>query len=281
MISYNHQLKEHLSEYKRERLGVAGNGIWRTNKKNYPHILPEELKTLNIIECFRKEFWGYYSKHLEIKLHSDFHHLNSSQAMTFNLFYPFVYTEQYHKVLLKSLGIEGEYINSLTFEYIPDKKELTNFDFFIKLRSGRRLFFEMKLSEPDFGNAKAKPSLIKKLETVYKERLKNKVPDKFLEPDMFFPCYQILRNVSHLDLNKNDHLFLIYPKSNRTLRKSEKDILTIISPKLNQNVNILYLEDYHMSLMNLCNNDNTFLKLLTSLTAFGEKYIIGDSKQKK
>ena len=88
---YSTKVKRHLADYKKERLQIVEDGVFKQNKKHYKHILPENLKELNIIEIYRKEFWDYSFMNEDIKLHVDFHHLNSSQAMCFNLFYPLIH----------------------------------------------------------------------------------------------------------------------------------------------------------------------------------------------
>ena len=70
---------------------TKNDGNWRG--KFYPHILPKEKKDLNIIEGIRNDFWPYLNK-TDIKLHQYFHHLNSSQALCFNLFFPLIKNEE-------------------------------------------------------------------------------------------------------------------------------------------------------------------------------------------
>ena len=84
---FQQRAKQWLSTYKRDVLGVEEDGIWLRNRKAYPHILPQEKYQLNILPSFRDEFWKWFPSQ-RIQLHSDFHHLNSSQAVCFNLFFP-------------------------------------------------------------------------------------------------------------------------------------------------------------------------------------------------
>src|SRR4051812_16548522 len=93
-MSYNLMLREHLAKYKQEVLGEAESGSWRDHGP-YPHILPESKQALNIIPEVRAEFWDYIeecqaTESRRVKLHRDFAHLNSSQALAFNLFFPFL-----------------------------------------------------------------------------------------------------------------------------------------------------------------------------------------------
>lgn len=89
MTDYAHAMRDHLAEYKARHLPDAPDGIYRGNGRAYPHVLPEELLTHNILPSLREEFWEYFeANRRELALHTDFHHLNSSQAFAFNLFFP-------------------------------------------------------------------------------------------------------------------------------------------------------------------------------------------------
>jgi hypothetical protein len=77
-------VKEHLSQYKNNVLHISVNGKYKDGE--YGHILPKENKSLNILpSSFYDEIIGEIDK---VKLHQFFPHLNSSQALCFNLFYP-------------------------------------------------------------------------------------------------------------------------------------------------------------------------------------------------
>ena len=89
MEDYQIRLRRHLSEYKLSRLGISEEGIWRRNGKRYPHILPESHRVENLLETYRADLDAYIERTSTLERHRDFHHLNSSQAMCLNLFYPF------------------------------------------------------------------------------------------------------------------------------------------------------------------------------------------------
>ena len=81
---YCYNLKKHLANYKETVLNIKGNGIWKNNGKEYPHILPESQYSKNLIDA------GFQVKLCQLtkSKHCDFHHLNSSQALAINLFGP-------------------------------------------------------------------------------------------------------------------------------------------------------------------------------------------------
>jgi hypothetical protein len=152
-----------LAEYKASTLGIHSNGFWKKNKKEYPHILPLDVGQRNVLEPYREEFWTWFGTQT-IKLHSDFHHLSSSQAMCFNLFFPFVAEEgKYLQKLRDVFAVDGV-IREARFEVIFNSQEATNFDFCITADS--KILFELKLTEDAFGGATRGESHLSKFERV-------------------------------------------------------------------------------------------------------------------
>ena len=96
IMKYQEKIKQHLEHYKINVLGIQENGIWKKNKKPYGHILPEWKRNENIISYYR-DFCEKLTK--DFKLHSGFHHLNSSQAMCLNYFGPLIYEKKLSLVL--------------------------------------------------------------------------------------------------------------------------------------------------------------------------------------
>src|SRR5437016_2505270 len=92
MHSYQEQPRHHLVTYKRDRLGITQSGTFRYRGREITraHILPRELRWLNVLESIRAEVRAYISANHRLRLHRYFHHLNSSQAVALNLFYPFL-----------------------------------------------------------------------------------------------------------------------------------------------------------------------------------------------
>jgi len=76
-MGYNQLIKQHLADYKSKALGIRRDGIWKRSGKHYPHILPGERAIVNILPVYREVFCEYLDSN-RIKLHQDFHHLNSS-----------------------------------------------------------------------------------------------------------------------------------------------------------------------------------------------------------
>jgi len=272
MADYNVWLKQHLAEYKEGHLDVAEPGIFSYRKRDisYRHILPRRLHKLNIIETYRDRFWQYFSEHSEVNLHRYFHHLNSSQAMCFNLFYPFCADNQ-EPLLLDVLGWPDEEIEDHAFEKVLNVEERTNFDFHLRLQSGAQIFFELKLSESEFGKARDDAEHRKKLKTWYHAHLIDKVAPAHLEPTLFFQNYQLLRNISYLQHDTTDKLVLIFPRRNTSLIKKSDALLANVSASIRSRIKIIHLEDFIGRVLREVGDDHTALRSHYQL--FREKYI--------
>lgn len=213
MVSFDKAIKKHLDAYRRDVLCVAKKGEWR--RKEYGHILPDCCGALNILQEYRHEFFSWQAKS-KVKLHQFFHHLNSSQAACFNLFFPPVWLNN-DAIVFETLGIDEGNIECWAFEKVVDKAEGTNFDFYLELKSGAKIYVEFKYSENKFGKAEINDKRREKLRTIYKSKLKNKVADKYLKEAQFFKHYQILRNLVYFQPERGDQVIFIYPKANEKL----------------------------------------------------------------
>lgn len=240
--NYADRMKSHLAIYKVKKLGVEDNGLWNRNQKQYPHILPMARRELNLLESIRKDFWAGFSKS-GVKLHRDFHHLNSSQAMCLNLFYPFVQETVGSEALLSTLGLPVQPIEAWQFEYEPEPEERTNFDFYLKLPGGCQVYFELKLTESKFGAARDDANHRRKLEDIYGPHLEGLVEQCALQPAFFFKHYQLLRNVSYLASGPN-YVFLIFPYENIELRPAIDEVRSVMTKKAVDRMRVIYLEDF-------------------------------------
>jgi hypothetical protein len=214
--SYEDSLKAHLAAYKRAALGAAEEGGWASAGQPYPYIVPADKRHLNLLAGYRAGIVGWLARRQDLRLHRDFHHLNSSQAMGFNLFWPAVASPAGRAALAQALGTAPIMATSPLFESEPDPVERTHFDLHLHTQDGGQLFFELKLSERQFGNTRADAVHIARLGDVYLERLQARVPPALLAPAAFAARYQLLRGLSHLATDA-DRLFLVMPRGNVTL----------------------------------------------------------------
>lgn len=268
MASYQQWLKQHLATYKVQQLGVLDNGVWRRNRQPYAHILPASLSHLNILEPYRAAFWYDFSEHMHITLHPDFHHLNSSQAMCFNLFYPLLTNLP---ILTAVLGLPHASVTAYAFEHISDPTEGTNFDFYLRLDSGTQLFFELKLSENDFGTARPNARREGKRQAIYIPRLIDTVDAACLNSIYFFQHYQLLRNMSYLHHDRSDMLFLIFPFQNSRLLAESTSILTNVKQPVHDKIRLIDLEVFVENILQAIVREESTLK--EHFLRFQDKYI--------
>lgn len=212
-MSFADRMKTHLAAYKQATLGVSEDGLWARNRRPYPHILPKDRKELNILEPFREAFWKYATES-RISLHTDFHHLNSSQALAFNLFYPALEDRTAHSSLTSMLAGSPTGIASWQFEAVPDPDEGTNFDLLLVLETGGRVYVEVKFTELSFGTCTPDETHLRKRERIYRPRLGGIVDPGFLEGDRFFGSYQLFRNLSYLQADQ-DRVIFVVPQGNQ------------------------------------------------------------------
>lgn len=210
---YQKIITEKLSLYKKKKFPSISDGLWRGVK--YSHILDVEHKDLNVIEFYRNNF--FKSKYSKIKLHDGFNHLNSSQAMCINFFYPLI-NENKLDLILDILGFNGETINydTVTFEKessIDNYKGQTptSFDFYFETESGKQFFFEIKYTENGFGRVNNTIKYRTKFNEIYKHHL-NSLKSEFHAIEKFLSNYQVFRNLIHI--NEDNYVIFLYPEAN-------------------------------------------------------------------
>lgn len=283
MKNYESNRKEYLSNYKKDRL-TTKDGIWSGNGKSYPHILPKTSKHLNILDSVRTNFWKYFDSS-NIKLHPDFHHLNSSQALCFNLFFPLcqdnstdltfallriieanppiqIPNSKFEQILeIRDDRIANKRANELDeefllknkevnweFEKILDLKEETNIDFYAELPENYQVLIELKYTEADFGPVKANKTRLKKYCEIYEPKLRNIIKPEFLNEDIIFKYYQIARYLSYVD--ERTTVVFLFPEQNDKLKATEDFINSIVYGNKLNHVRIIYLEHFIEQLLN-------------------------------
>ena len=230
-----------MAEYAKRRLGVFEQGTFKGRK--YAHILLACLRSLNFLESTRAELQDYLLANPSIKLHKYFHHLNSSQAFAFNLFYPyFASGGNAAKALGAVLGIDADVL-SWKFEYVQDTKEGTNVDVMWRISNTASVFCEVKLSESEFGAAEDDERHRKKLSEIYRPRIKSIISADLLEEKAFFGNYQLLRNVCLLAGNAGHQLVILLPRENELLDRPLRQLLASVDSKVRGQMRVIYIED--------------------------------------
>lgn len=229
-MSFRESICEHLAKYKVDVLGVEEDGIFHSRGRNVTksHILPvadkQQRGELNILRYRGARFFeGKYSR---IKLHQFFHHLNSSQAMCINLFYPLI-EERKLDLVTSFLGMEATGEIEACFEKESEMEQAvrrTNFDFHLRCPPIKNIFFEVKYTEDRFGAAKADPEHCDKFRTLYSGLVAQALEflsERCLEESFFLGRYQILRNLVHLD--SSSYVVFLFPSANLKIKQQALD----------------------------------------------------------
>ena len=258
----NKSIKDHLASYKKRVLKVSQNGMWRN--KQYAHVLPEKLKMLNIINSDYYKMIVDKIENSNIKLHHDFHHLNSSQALCFNLFYPLFFENKF--VPLLNFFLDSNTLNDTVekyeFEYVENDQENTNFDLFVKTTK-KNYYFEIKYTENEFGKAKNDYSHQQKYNEIYKEKL---VKFNNVKMEEFFKYYQIFRNLIY----DNGYNFFVFPSYRLDLKETlDKVINNYCSASRKKHIIYLPIEDIVKTALDFKNK-----KLTHHYELFKEKYFL-------
>jgi len=224
---------EHLAQYKANVMGIKEKGTFRYGGKDIPisHILPIIHSNKNILEQYRDQFLKseYYPKE---KIHRFFHHLNSSQALCFNLFYPLI-AENALGLFLQYLKVECKDDLNAFFEkesHIEVSPRRTSFDFYIQVASASRIFVEVKYTERGFAKAKNDNEHRKKFYKTYLPLVKKSsyLVSRCQEENFFLEHYQVLRNLIHI--SNTDYVVFLFPSANSVVheetREARDNILT-------------------------------------------------------
>src|ERR1039457_3306420 len=263
--TFDKRVKTELEKYRTTSLGITEQGTWRG--RPYGHILPREFRRSNIVPSIREAFWNSQAR--KVKLHADFHHLNSSQGLCFNLFFPFLTSEGHLQTLLDALGIEGNPGAGAEFEYAPDPLEQTSIDFLLPLRSGARVLIEVKYTETSFGSAKKDTEHLDKFASIYRPRFDGRFVPEYEQVDAFLKHYQILRNIWHIRDEEGDIVVFLLPRSNEALQRWVNVIEGCTHRRFRTRVRIVYLEDL-LEKLEKCSFAHPGLR--APLIEFREKY---------
>ncbi len=229
--AFRSKVLDHMKKYKEKFLRVKE--TVNINGRFYSHILPEKYYEMNFSRDVKEKLVG--SKYLSsIHWHRYSHHLNSSQVMAVNFFYPLL---KYRELdtLLKLMGIEDEIVydpSHISFSKISEIEETqgrkTCFDFYFKLKSGKEVYVMAKYTNGCYGKA-LDEEFTKKYEETYKSLLEKSgiIKEEYKNEKFFLENYNFMRSLVHL--SEDSYLLVIYPRENWQIRdkalKVEEEIL--------------------------------------------------------
>lgn len=220
-MNFRDTVCNHLANYKVDRLGVKDNGEfhYRGVILEKAHILPRKHLKLNIIEEYRDRFFD--SEYACINLHKYFHHLNSSQALCINLFYPLI-AENKLELATSFLGITPATNLEACFEKESDVESAdrrTSFDFHTRYSKTQELFVEVKYTEEGFGKAPLDDAHRDKFKNTYLPLIEQShfLTNTCRDEDYFLSHYQVLRNLVHI--SETRRVVLLFPAANAVVAK--------------------------------------------------------------
>jgi hypothetical protein len=246
-MGYQDDLKKHLADYKRMCLGIDEPGVFQYRGRDVPqdHILPLSEASRNLLEEAQPILKKYGSK---LALHKYFHHLNSSQAFAFNLFFPyFDGTTESASALLRALGCPGT-LAIWEVEQVPDRLEESNIDVVWRTTDGAQTFCEVKLSEAEFGKAADDLRHRTKFSNIYHQKLAPHLQANRLEMRAFLDAYQFNRNVWHMVHDDRSRLIFLLPRANAGLWASLKELLSGVVAGTRERISAVATEDVIASL---------------------------------
>jgi len=254
---YRENILKHLADYKKNVLNIRENGIDTRFKKEYPYILPKNKEYLNIIHStYGMDLWNLI-KIYKIKLHKEFHHLNSSQALCFNLFFPIIKENKFELLFDRK-----EEIIEWKFEFEPDRKERTNFDVYIQTDKNK-YYFEIKYTENEFAKKEINDETILRYNEIYKIKM-NEFNN--ITAEIFLNDYQIFRNLSYINTGI---INFVIPKERIDLFNQINNVIeNHCNKNLRKNINILYIE-------NIVEKALSIQKINEYYKSFYDKYISG------
>ena len=262
----------HLSGYRKNFLGIEEEGIFfhRGREHRKGHILPRGSEQRNLLEPYGAAF--FLSEHRTTKLHQFFHHLNSSQGLCFNLFFPLL-VEGELALLIRSLGSSIDPPITATFEAESELEvalRRTSFDFHIRNAEGREVLVEVKYTEDGFGGATDDEEHRNKFQDTYAPLLNKTeyLTDECKDPAFFLKNYQILRNLIHI--SPQSEVRFLFPRANtKVAAQAENAREKFLLESGRNKFRIIYLEDFVFQLIDACRGG----KLDGYYESFAQKYL--------
>lgn len=271
-MSFRDRACTHLTGYRKDVLGIAEDGVFlhRGTEHRKGHILPGDRHRENLLAPYRDAF---FAEHGDTKLHRYFHHLNSSQALCINLFYPLLKADP--GLLARVLRTDMPLPFAGVFESdsrIERAERRTSFDF--HLRNGERdLYVEVKYTEDGFGGAEADAEHLAKFRATYAPLLRDSpyLTGECHDAAFFLRHYQVLRNFVHV--GPQSEVVFLFPRANLTVAAQAAHArATFLTDAGRERMHIVFLEDVVDELVAACRGT----PLEGHYDAFRRKYLAFD-----
>jgi hypothetical protein len=273
-MTYPEKIRSQLAGYKAKMFPDIPNGEWEIDEKEYPHILQEKHFEKNILEVYREDFFNSNMLPMQ-EMDKHFHHLDSSQAMCCNLFFPLA-KEKKLEIILEKIGFANEMAN---YDSVKFGKGA-----YFETKSRKKLHFEIKYAESAFGeikkprepfeiftNAESKgisafweyETIMKEYKYVYeelldiykelsdkvivleynKELLSEKILPEYKSQMAFLKNYQIMKSLTLVD--DNSYVIFIVPKNNENVYEQAKQARKFVKDEYKDKIKTLLWENLY------------------------------------
>lgn len=230
---------------------VKGGRDGRYRGRTHSYILKKRYLRLNILPQYRSEIFRCVMK--GITLRSNFHHLDSSQAMRINFFYPLAKNNLLSLLLEKVSRSEnwGE-VSAWGFEKVSDedlelKRRYSDFgephvlDFYLETTTGCKVAFAVKYCEHGFPGVINWHGMYTPQYDAYRTILKPWLI-RGREWSDFQVNYHMARYMLFLQDPKR-YVVLLVPRGNSVAAEHALEAKTWVSEEMRDHVVVLYWED--------------------------------------
>jgi len=219
--AFREKVLSHMERYREKVLRIKEEGTVRG--KAYGHILPEKNYHENFLPLVREDL--ITSPYLSgIHWHRFSHHLNSSQVLGVNFFYPLLKKGELSS-FLSLFGLEdpkGYDPVHLSFSKLSpvetSVRRKSCFDFHAELQGEEELYILSNYTDGCFGRAE-KENFMEKYTAVYESLLlaSDMIEDRFKNEAFFMEEYRYMRSLLHL--KEKSRLLVLLPRENFQLRE--------------------------------------------------------------
>lgn len=238
---YEDRLRVHLAAWKRAMLAEGRDEAWTRAGPSFRDVVPSDKRHLNLLVGARAGVTAWLARQPSLRLRRDFHRLDSSQAMAFNLFWPAVATPAGRAALAEALGCAPIAATSPLFESVPDPSCRTAFDLHLHTQDGGQSLFELRLGERRFAETREGAAPLAGLDDVRLERLQANVPPTWLSPEQLPARRLLLRAFAELATDA-DRLYFVVPQGNHALLEQAADFVGGLAADVRAQVVVLTME---------------------------------------
>lgn len=266
-MDYQSELSQHLLNYKEYHLGI------RASTYGARQALPAEYEDLNILTQFRSPFRRYRLAHPLVQLQDSFNDLSSSQALCFNLFFPFVQQPELWPILIRLLSEDelGE-VCKTEFDHSFGKKVEDTFDFSFGMSSGAFFCFDVRLGENWFGPSFQNSICSDSLTACSCQDIRGLVTGTLLKSSEVVRVSLLLKKLAYVASISKARLVVIYPRANSKLQQSIDLLHDSIYESMREKLIVCHLEDLiDRLLLRLQHNERT----CNHFVSLKKKYVIG------